>query len=499
MNRQGRSILSNGLDPEECRVAVLEEGKLREMYVERMWERQRAGDIYKARVDSVVPGMNAAFLNLGDGRNAFLYLEDVKGGRVEPNQEMVVQVTKTARKGKGARVTPRISIPGRYMVLIPGGRETGVSRRIDSEERERLRRVARDMRPGNAGVIVRTAAGNVGEEELESDLKYLENIWEEIERESKQQNAPCLLYQDTGLLGRVLRDELNHQVGEIIVDSPEEFTSVENFLGNFGINENAPSLDLYTGTVPLFEFYGVEDELEAALDRKVWLESGAYLVIDQTEALTVIDVNTGKFTGGENLRGTVLKTNLEAAVEISRQLRLRAIGGIVVVDFIDMENHEDRVLLTERLEGLFRNDRHKARVYGITKLGLVELTRKRSRADMRSVFTRGCPCCGGSGWVRREENVAMNIKRFLRKVVLSSHCEALLVEVHPEIASTIARDFLRQWEESLNVRIYAGERPDMPWDKYRLEAQGSVEQIERRAAIFEDREKGRIVHRADSA
>lgn len=499
MNRQGRSIISNGLDPEECRVAVLEDGKLREMYVERMWERQRAGDIYKARVDSVVPGMNAAFLNLGDGRNAFLYLEDVKGGKVEPDQEMVVQVTKTARKGKGARVTPRISIPGRYMVLIPGGRETGVSRRIEPEERERLRRIARDIRPKTAGVIVRTAAENVGEEELESDLRYLENIWEEIERESTRQNAPCLLYQDTGLLGRVLRDELNGQVMEIIVDSPEEFASVESFLRNFGVSDDVPSLDLYTGTVPLFEFYGIEDELEAALDRKVWLESGAYLVIDQTEALTVIDVNTGKFTGGETLRGTVLKTNLEAAVEISRQLRLRAIGGIVVVDFIDMDNPEDRTLLTERLEGLFRNDRHKARIYGITKLGLVELTRKRSRADMRSVFTRGCPYCGGSGWVRREENVAMNIKRFLRKVVLSSHCEALLVEVHPEIASTIARDFLRQWEESLNVRIYLGERPDMPWDKHRLEFQGSVEQVEQRSAIFEDREKGRIVHRTDSA
>ncbi|MDT8285243.1 MAG: Rne/Rng family ribonuclease, partial [Thermovirgaceae bacterium] len=359
-----RKIFANVIDPEETRVAIVEDGRLNEIFVERMWDRQRSGEIYKARVDSVIPGMNSAFLNLGDGRNAFLHLGDARGVDVRQNAEILVQITKTARKGKGARVTSRISLPGRFLVLVPGGHETGVSRRISEEERSRLRMFARKIRPRDAGIIVRTAAEGVDQDVLEEDLASLLNLWNEIRKMASEQDAPCLIYQDLGLVGRILRDEPNGSVEEIIVDSEEEYENILSSLGRFSRNGPTPEVNLHRSNIPLFEFYGIEKDLETALDRKVWLDSGAFLVIDQTEALTVIDVNTGKFTGDGDPRSTILRTNLESAREIVRQLRLRALGGIVVIDFIDMENECDQLQLIETLRTLFRGDRCRARVFG---------------------------------------------------------------------------------------------------------------------------------------
>lgn len=496
MNEE-RKIFANVIDPEEIRVAVVEGGKLNEIFVERMWDRQRSGEIYKARVDSVIPGMNAAFLNLGDGRNAFLYLEDARGIDVKQNAPILVQVTKTARKGKGARVTSRISLPGRFLVLIPGGRETGVSRRISEEERERLRAFARRIRPMEAGIIVRTAAEGVDQDVLEDDLASLLDLWSEIRRMSDEQDAPCLIYQDLGLVGRILRDEPNGSVEEIIVDSPEEYENILSTLAGLCPNGGRPEVSLHRSNIPLFEFYGIEKDLQTALDRKVWLDSGAYIVIDQTEALTVIDVNTGKFTGDADPRSTILSTNLESAREIARQVRLRALGGIVVIDFIDMEDEGDQRKLVETLKTLFRDDRSRARVFGVTPLGLVELTRKRSRTDIRSLFTRGCPFCGGSGVVAREETVAMDVKRFIRKVVLSGNPEALLIDIHPAAGSFVSESFLPLWEEEFGIRIFLRPVADSPWDKFRLEAQGSLDHVEHRIALLEQRGAGSVVHRAN--
>jgi ribonuclease G len=475
-----RKIFANVIDPEEIRIAVTEGGRLSEIFVERMLDRQRSGEIYKARVDRVVPGMNAAFLNLGDGRNAFLYLEDARGIDVRQNSEILVQVTKTARKGKGARVTSRISLPGRYLVLIPEGRETGVSRRISEDERVRLRGFARSMRPADAGVIVRTAAEGVDRESLEEDLASLLDLWRDIRKMSSEQDAPCLIYQDLGLVGRILRDEPNGSVEEIIVDSQEEYDNIISTLERLFRNGTMPEISLHRSNIPLFELYGIEKELDAALNRKVWLDSGAYIVIDQTEALTVIDVNTGKFTGDRDPRRTILRTNLESAVEIARQLRLRAIGGIVVIDFIDMDNDADQQKLLEEMRALFRDDRCRARVFGVSGLGLVELTRKRARTDIRSVFTRGCPFCGGTGVVPREETVALDLKRFIRKVVLSGNPEALLLDLHPAAMSFIDQGYLQLWEDEFGVRIFLRGDPDSPWEGYRLEAQGTLDQVERR-------------------
>ena len=492
-----RKIFANAIDPEETRVAIVEGGRLNEIHVERMWERQRSGEIYKARVDSVVPGTNSAFLNLGDGRNAFLFLEDAKGIDVLQNAEILVQVTKTARKGKGARVTPRISLPGRFLVLVPGGRETGVSRRISEEERERLRVFARRIRPECAGIIVRTAAEGVDQDVLEEDLAYLLSLWEDIQKLSLGQDAPCLIYQDLGLVGRILRDIPDGSIDEIIVDSVDEYESIISDLQRSPRKEGLPDVTLHRSAIPLFEFYGIEKELQTALDRKVWLGSGAYLVIDQTEALTVIDVNTGKFKGENDPRRTILQTNLESAREIARQLRLRALGGIVVIDFIDMEREEDQQNLVETLKDLFRGDRCRARVFGVTGLGLVELTRKRARSDIRSAFTRSCPFCGGTGVVAREETMAMDLKRFVRKVVLSGNPEALLLEAHPALVSFVCKSFLPIWEEEFGVRIFLRELPDSPWDKFRLEAQGTLDQVEHRISLLEQRGAEGVVYRAD--
>ena len=344
MNQPDILILANTIDPEEARVAIVENGRLSELFIERMWECQKSGEIYKARVESVLPGMNAAFVGLGDGRNGFLYLNDARGVKVQQNGEVLVQVVKTARKNKGARVTARISLPGRYLVLVPGGRDVGVSKRIvKEEERMRLKETIRSLDTVGYGVILRTASEGVDADALADDLKRLKKLWRDIEDSASKQTAPCLLYKDMGLVGRVLRDELSSEVSQIVVDNQEEYDRIADYLERYRAAEKTPALSFHRSNIPLFEYYDVEKEIDALLDNKVWLKSGAYLVVDQTEALTVIDVNTGKYTGGRNLRETVLATNLEAAEEIAWQLKLRSIGGIVVVDFIDMEDRKSVV------------------------------------------------------------------------------------------------------------------------------------------------------------
>ncbi|GHS86636.1 ribonuclease E [Synergistales bacterium] len=497
-----RKIIADTLESEETRVAILENGRVADIFIERMLDRQKAGEIYKAKVDSVLPGISAAFMSIGDGRNAFLYLNDARGFDVTPNQELVVQVTKAARKNKGARVTPRVSLPGRYLVLVPNGEEAGVSRRItDEDERKRLRAIARGLRGDDYGIIIRTAAEGVGEEALRRDTESLLLVWREIERLAKVSPAPCLLYKDMGLLGRVLRDEVHGDVDEILVDGENEFEQVRDFVASLYGEGNVPTLTLYRGVVPIFEYYGIEREIEQALERKVWLESGAYLVIEHTEALTVIDVNTGKYTGDSiegvlDMRRTVLDTNLEAADEIARQLRLRAIGGIVVIDFIDMEFEEDRKRLIDRLEDVFEPDRLRARVFGVTQLGLVELTRKRARPDLRTVMTRGCPFCADNGWVLREETIAVSIKRFLRKIVSANKFEAVIIQADKAIAKYISEFWLSLWEEELERKIIIAGMPGFAWGKYRVEAQGTAAMIESRLSNMKEERDSRVeVHR----
>ena len=504
-------IIADLKEVEQSRVAVIENGKLAEIFIDYNFSdlsdndeiindensphdflapQTRQGDIFKARIDTIVPAISAAFLALTSKsakhknapRNAFMYLNEASNpNELKPGKEIIVQVTKNARKNKAPRVSPRISVPGRWLVLVPDNDEVGVSKRIfDNSERKRLKKIADELKaevPG-FGIIIRTAAENIPENLLRSDLKSLIDLWQEIFAKARKSQGPCLLYRDNGTLGKVLRDEISGNINEIIINDEQEFQQAESFIERF--YPEKPPLTLYSGITPIFEYFGIEEEINKALDKKVWLKSGAYLVFDQTEALTVIDVNTGKFTSAPDMRHTVLATNLEAADEISRQLRLRSIGGIIIIDFIDMELEQDKNELLRHFEKLLRHDRLKAHVYSITELGLVELTRKRERPDLKSILTRNCPVCNDNGFVEREENIAMRIKRFIRKITSANNSQAFIIQTSSQIANYIY-GYLDDWQEEFQRKIFIAAMHNFHWNKFRLEYQGDLKSAETHA------------------
>ena len=511
-------IIADLREHEQQRVAILEDGKLVEVFVDygfheenadspehvRMHSRisrlSREGDIFKARVETVLPAINAAFVALTakstaksrEPHNAFLY---TGGNSVKPGQNIIVQIIKNARQNKAPRVSARVSVPGRWLVLVPESSELGVSRKIyDNHERKRLRALAEELKalaPGY-GLVVRTAALGVDKELLMSDLKSLLELWHDIRAKAEASKVPCCLFTDTGILGRVLRDYSAGTIDEIIIDDAEEFTRAKPFIERFFPEK--PNFVLYEGITPVFEYYGLEQDISDALSRKVWLNSGAYLIFDQTEALTVVDVNSGKFTSAPDMRHTILETNLEAADETARQLRLRAIGGIVVVDFIDMEEEADRNALLSRFTKALGTDRIKARVFSITQLGLIELTRKRERSDLKSLLARNCPMCSGTGFIEREENIAVRIKRFIRKVSAAnnSSLDALIVEMSRNIAEYIY-SYLDEWEQEFGCKIYLAGFPDYAREKFRLSFQGSAADAESRAKSLRVDSGGKII------
>ncbi|MDI6631867.1 MAG: Rne/Rng family ribonuclease [Bacillota bacterium] len=391
------------------RVAVIENHVPVEVYFEPPGA-ELVGSIYKGKVENVLPGIEAAFVNIGLEKNAFLHVHDARAvadgqGRklgieelLRPGQEVVVQVVKGPFKTKGPRVTTHVTIPGRYLVLAPMVQHTGVSRRIGlPSERERLRQLVAKLCPPGMGLIVRTAAEGVGEAELEHDLVNLLKLWDEI-RAKAREPGPRLLFRDVELLPRILRDFFTADVARLVVDSPALQVQVLEIL-----DEMEPGLKdrvyLETGR-NLMEVYGVEQEVKRALKRRVWLKCGGYIVFDQAEALTVIDVNTGKYVGSQSLEETVVKANIEAAQEIARQLRLRNIGGIIIIDFIDMLEEKHRQEVLDALEEALRQDRVRFHILGITKLGLVELTRKKIYPSLAEMLLKPCPRCEGTGRVQ---------------------------------------------------------------------------------------------------
>ena len=491
-------IIADLAEHEQSRVALLEDGRLAELFIEysfaedddtpspKISRLSRQGDIFMARVETILPAINAAFVSLSpkaakhthshDPHNAFLYLSDKD--TLKAGQYIIVQVTKNARQNKAPRVSTRISVPGRWLVIVPDSSELGVSRRIaDNQERRRLKLIAETLKseaPG-FGVVIRTAAEGVSEELLRSDMNSLLSLWSDIKTKAKHTHSPGLLYRDMGTLGRVLRDDVSGHIDQIIINDKYEFADTQNFLTRFFPEK--PELVLYEEITPIFEYFGIEAEIQKALDRKVWLRSGAYLVIDQTEALTVIDVNSGKFTSAEDMRHTTLAVNLEAADEIARQIRLRSIGGIVVTDFIDMESEDDRNTLLKHFAEILRPDRLKARVFSITQLGLVELTRKRERPDLRSVLTRTCPYCGGDGVIEREESIALKIKRFIRMITAATNSDAYVIQTNEHIAEYISH-YLDEWEMEFGRKIFIVGIHGFDRDKFRLEYQGDLQTAE---------------------
>lgn len=394
-----------------CRLALLEDGEVAEVYIEKKRKKSIVGNVYLGRITSVLPGMSAAFVDIGVGKNALLYLQDLvlmeDGTHVRPrkiskalnqNDTIVVQVTKDPMSGKGARLTTYISLPGRMMVYMPHSKRSGVSRKLPERERERLKKVAKDIKPESGSAIIRTAAQKARKNDLKSDLDYLVKQWKETQSKISGARPPALVYAEPDLAVRVVRDLVTRDFRSVQVDSKAEFNRIRDYLG-----KSAPELkdrvQMYREKQPLFARYGVDRAIEAALRRRVSLPSGGHIVIDEAEALTAIDVNTGSYTGKKSLEDTVLKTNLEAAVEVVRQLRLRDIGGIIVIDFIDMENPENRAKVLETLETELDRDRTKTQVVTLSELGLVEMTRKNVTEGLADTLGRTCPNCEGRGLV----------------------------------------------------------------------------------------------------
>lgn len=448
-------------DDEGTRVAVVEDGRLVEIYFERY--QRLVGNIFKGRVANVLPGMQAAFIDIGIERNAFLYVGDVvspAGGersKKEPaiehmlkaGQEIVVQVTKEPLEGKGARVTTQITLPGRYSVFMPGVDYVGVSRRISDEaERERLRSLAAEVKPEGTGLIVRTAAEGVSREDLKEDISALKAVWQRISVAGSSSPAPTLLHREVDLTERIIRDLFNEDVGRVQVNDAKLYESILHTLADSETTLKN-RVFLHEGD-DIFSKYGVTGQIMQALKHKVWLRCGGFLVIEQMEALTAVDVNTGKFVGSANLEDTVLKTNKEAAVEIARQLRLRNVGGIVIIDFIDMVEEEHRQEVLDVLEQELQKDKTRTRIMGITKLGLVEMTRKKARQPLEGVLLQKCPYCNGDGKVLSEETVSLHARREILLRCAREEAPGLRVRAHPSVAGLLigtGGKLLRDMEE----------------------------------------------------
>ncbi|MDH2431674.1 ribonuclease G [Pokkaliibacter plantistimulans] len=431
--------------PMETRVAVVENGMLQEVYVERAAKLGIVGNIYKGKVVRVLPGMQAAFIDIGLDRAAFIHAADIRSAKEDENksisyllregQSLVVQVTKDPIGSKGARLTTHISIPSRYLVYMPYAEHVGISQRIEDEvERERLKQTVQSQldqlheegEVNVGGFIVRTVAEGAREKDIHKDLLYLRRLWHSLQ-ESMDKAAPAtVIYEDLPLYMRILRDLATPEVEKIRIDSRETFHKAQEFVGKL-IPEILERIEYYPGERPIFDLYNVEDEIQRALGRKVQLKSGGYLIFDQTEAMTTVDVNTGAYVGHKTLEETIFKTNLEAATAIGRQLRLRNLGGIIILDFIDMEDVEHQRQVLRTLEKVLEKDHVKCKVTGVSELGLVEMTRKRTRESLEQVLCEPCPICQGRGSLKTPETVCYEIFRDILRQHRAYNTDSYLV------------------------------------------------------------------------
>lgn len=438
------------VDMNETRIALVEGGKLEDLLIERQGEERMAGSIYKGVVRKVLPGMQAAFVDIGLGKDGFLYVSKVTEGvdedvderfpsgsieaLLKQGQELLVEVLREPIGTKGARLSSYVSLPGRYLVLMPTVAHFGVSRKITDEvERRRLKDLLRKIAPPGKGFIVRTAGEGKGEREFRSDVKYLLRTWSGIEKSSRRVAAPKVVHEEMDAVHRVVRDVLNPDIGKIVVDAKPEWSRLKRFVRTL-CPDLPVDVELYRDSKPLFEAYGVEDEIDMALSREVNLKSGGYIVIEQTEAMVSIDVNTGRFTGKSKFEETILITNLEAAGEVARQLRLRDMGGIVIIDFIDMGSSRNQKKVLRKLEGCMKRDRAKTTILELSDLGLVEMTRQRVRRSLSTTFYEACPYCKGSGWVRSVITTSINVQRRLGQLCRVSRERQIGVRVNPKVA-----------------------------------------------------------------
>ncbi len=443
-------ILVN-VTPSEVRAALLENGVLQEVFVERAARRGLISNIYKGRVSRVLPGMQAAFIDIGLDRTAFLHASDIERGRSKDNGDdelpnirdllreggdLLVQVVKDPLCNKGARLTTYVTLPSRHLVLLPKSSGVGISARIeDDEERDRLRTMVEELLAEHGlecGAIVRTVAEGAEREALDADLKYLTRLWQVIQQRYSKEPVKSLVHEDLSLPLRVLRDLVTSDVEQILVDSKEDFAAMTEFAATF-LPEVEPRLVRYKRRRPIFDLHGIEEEIQKALDRKIDLKSGGYVIFDQTEAMTTVDVNTGGYVGHRNLEDTIYRTNLEAAVTIARQLRLRNLGGIIIIDFIDMDEAEHRDSVIRVLEESMSKDHARHQVTPLSPLGLVEMTRKRTRESLQHILCEDCPACAGRGFVMTAETVCFEVFREIIRQARQFDFDEALVLAHQDV------------------------------------------------------------------
>ncbi|HVH52193.1 MAG TPA: Rne/Rng family ribonuclease [Gaiellaceae bacterium] len=496
------------VDVGEQRVAVLEDDKVAEVYLERPGRRSIAGNIYLGQVDNVLPGMEAAFVEIGLEKNGFLYVDEIVGPELERGhgrkiqdlisrgQTILVQAVKDPMKTKGARLTTQISLPGRFVVFVPQGEGLGVSRRLDDEERARLKEILKKLEVKEGGIIVRTAAEGASEEDIERDLVFLQRLWKTIQARAKTAKAPELIYQEAELPLRVTRDQFTGDFVKAYVDNDQAYKRITGYL-----KKTSPHMVervvRYKEKTPLMEAFGVDQEIRSTIGRRVDLPSGGYLIFDYAEAFTVIDVNTGRFVGsrgknaGGRLEDTITKNNLEAVKEVVRQLRLRDIGGIIVIDFIDMANQRNRKTVEDALKQELERDRTKTYVVEISPLGLVEMTRQNVTEGPREVMTRKCPTCGGDGIVYSEASAAIDVERRLRALANGSRSQAFRVEVAAPIAAALIGPGARrlvELEALTKRRFFLDAKPDLHLDHFVVVAEGKLADLAPPAPVAEGAE-----------
>ena len=484
----------------ETRVAILEGSTFNELHIERYTDESVMGSVVMGRVTRVLPGMQAAFVDIGLEKAAFLYAGDyIDTGRKLDNdearnsrrrrgngrsnlaidsmlregQEIVVQIAKEPIGTKGARITSQISIPGRHLVLTPWSTRVGVSRKIGSErERKRLREIVDQIRPKNLGFIIRTAGGGVRDADIEADVRYLTTVWKRVQKASANARAPKVLYAEPPLPLRMIRDFTGPETKRIAIDSEETYRTMREFVNQF-VADPKPRLEHYTGSTPIFDYYGLESQIQANLERRVYLKSGGSLIIDQSEALTSIDVNTGRYVGKRNLEETVLKTNLEAVKEIVHQLRFRNIGGIVIMDLIDMESKNNREKVYRALQDALRQDKARTNILKISELGLVEMTRKRTRENLVQALCEPCSYCEGRGYVLSSETVAFNILREVRKDLPRFGGREIAIAVSPQVAEALLsseHNVLADLGNELGREIEVRARPGLHQEQFEVTA-----------------------------
>jgi ribonuclease G len=499
-----REIFINST-PQESRIAIMEDGILAEFLVERKQERGIAGNLYKGKVARVLPGMQAAFVEIGMEKAGFLHASDffdipedvqliASSGdevefedppkpppsarrlplekRISAGEEILVQVAKDPLGTKGARVTSHVSLPGRYMVFMPNTKHIGISRRIEGEEeRKRLKEIAHSLGTADGGFILRTACEGRSKREIQRDLRFLTKLWKRIQQKAETAAAPVIIHQDLDLITRTIRDFFTPDTEKVVVDSAKDHRRIVDFVRNF-MPRLRSKIVLYSDSEPLFDRYAIEEKIEKALDRRVWLRSGGYIIIERTEALTAIDVNTGRFVGRRNQEETIFKTNFEAAQEVVRQLRLRNVGGIIIIDFIDMEKEANRKKVYEALKDALKKDKARTNILKISELGLVEMTRQRTRESLENQLLSPCPHCDGRGRIKSSVTIAYDVLRAIKKQQMNlENGKNIIVRLHPDVANFLydeKNNSLDNLEREINHKIIIKVSQELRHEQYEI-------------------------------